>query len=132
MRSNMSIMTIDRIIGSLHTPTSTSDELIKVGICIKPNLELLQKNEFYQCIRVGNEKPELLVKMNSSDDKLEYLFERNTKLSLIRKERSVFYLVESNKLKHANEVSNIHKRLYKPISMAHSAEIDKIAEFIKL
>jgi len=124
-------MTIDRILASFQTPTDTTDQLIKVGICIKPDLELLQKNEYYQCIRVGNNEPSLLLKHMATESELKYIFERNTTLTLTKYKNFVYYNVNMENTVIQGEITPTIQRLIKPISMSTSTEVDKIPVFIK-
>ena len=123
------IMTIDRILGTISGPPN-KENVVKVGICIRPRLDLLAKNEYYQCAQIGENAPVLYLGHTESNSRLEYTIERNTHIILDRKGDSCFYTVHADSLHTVHEVSLITKRMFKPISMSVSKEVDRIAQFI--
>lgn len=123
------IMTIDRLLGTIPGPPN-KDNVVKVGICVRPRLDLLAKNEYHQCARVGEDAPVLYLGHTERDDRLEYIFERNTCILLEKRDTTCFYTVRTDSLQTASEVSAATRQMFKPISMSVSKEIDKIAQFL--
>lgn len=125
---NEQIMTIDRIISVGQD--SEKDNAVKVGICIKPRLELLAKNEYYQCARIGDAPPELLVRFRQTETQLDFLFER-TRITLDKHGASCFYTIHQKDTHFTKEITETARRMFKPVSMSVSHEIDTIAQFIQ-
>jgi hypothetical protein len=123
------VMMIDRILANLNHSMVGKEQLIKVGVCTTPNMELLDPRNYIQCIRVGDAKPELLQSMKETEKALNYSFENNIHLSLQKKENAIFYTVKTNTAEYSDEISNTIRRMYKTIGMTDSKEIDRIHTF---
>jgi len=114
-------MKVDRIIASEPYP-------IYVGV----NWETGDKSNPYknQVIRVGEDSLKSMVSYMETTNGIEYHFEDNVCLRLMKKEDDVVYHIQTKQIDYTSKVDPFIKKNWKNVSFS-SYELDKIDEWMK-
>jgi hypothetical protein len=114
-------MKVDRIV-------SAEPYLIHVGVNFETgDISNPFKN---QVIRIGDDKLRSLVSYSETKDVLEYEFEENVQLKLMKKDGDVVYHIKTNDINYTSKVNDIIRKHWKSISFS-SNELDKISTWMK-
>jgi len=107
------------------------ENLIYIGVLNGKKTNMLST----QGIRFGNNgKIKRLLKFNENKDSLNYEFEEDTSLSLIKRNNNFIIINYKDCISEINIIKpmeSIIKDFYKPINFGSSYEFDKICDFIK-
>jgi hypothetical protein len=114
-------MKVDRIIASEPYPSY-------VGV----NWETGDKSNPYknQVIRVGEDGLKSMVSYMETTNGIEYHFEDNVCLRLMKKEDDVVYHIQTKQIDYTSKVDPFIKKNWKNVSFS-SYELDKIDEWMK-
>ncbi len=114
-------MKVDRIIASEPYP-------IYVGV----NWETGDKSNPYknQVIRIGEDGLKSMVSYMETTNGIEYHFEDNVCLRLMKKDDDVVYHIQTKKINYTSKVDPIIKKNWKNISFS-SNELDKIEKWME-
>ena len=100
-------MKVDRIV-------SAEPYLIHVGVNFETGDE---SNPFKnQVIRIGDDRLRSLVSYSETKDALEYEFEENVQLKLMKKDGDVVYHIKTNDINYTSKVNDIIRKHWKSIS----------------
>lgn len=120
---------IDRIIasGCDYLPPNRQEDTIRVGVIAQSDP---QNPLSGQAIRIGDGDAYRLKSFQEGEDTLQYTFENNITLTLMKRRNSVVYNLKTPELDISREINPAITRFFKPISM-NSTEIDKIEKIFK-
>lgn len=114
-------MRIDRIIAS-------EPYLIHVGVNFETGDE---SNPFKnQVIRIGNDQLRSLVGYLETKDAIEFEFEDDIRLKLMKKDGDVVYHIKNKEMNYTSKVNDIIRNHWKSISFS-SNELDKISDWMR-
>ena len=114
-------MRIDRIIAS-------EPYLIHVGVNFETGDE---SNPFKnQVIRIGDGKLRSLVGYLETKDAIEFEFEEDVRLKMMKKDGDIVYHIKTKDINHTNKINNVVRDHWRSISFS-SNELDKISGWMK-
>lgn len=83
-----------------------------------------------QVIRIGDGKLRSLVGYLETKDAIEFEFEEDVRLKMMKKDGDVVYHIKTKDINHTSKVNDIVRNHWKSISFS-SNELDKITDWMK-
>ncbi len=120
---------IERILaaGCDYLPPNRLEDTIRVGVI---GSDQPQDTYSHQAIKIGDSKPYRLKQFRERSDSLEYTFEEDVQLTLIKQKDGFLYKLKTPQLDVQQPIYPGIVKMFKPIGMV-STELDQIAKFFR-
>jgi hypothetical protein len=119
--ADMECMKTDRII-------CQEPYMIHVGAYLKGKEDNPYK---MQVIRVNDKPLKTLVSFVESSNALQYEFEDNISLKLMKKDNDIVYHIKTDEINHTGVMNDMIRKHWKDVSW-NSKELDRIGTFVKV
>lgn len=84
-----------------------------------------------QVIRIDDGPLRSLVSFTENEKSLEYEFEDNINLKLMKKDKDIVYHLKTQNINHTSKLNDINREFLSKTISLNSKELDKIVNFIK-